>query len=279
MQNLARRRYIPGASMKDDSRLLQVTQFLTLLGIGLRYDLSRRLGNLIDREDGIMEQRVAQLMSLRILERYGHRVDVEGAENVEDLEVRYCIVSNHLSYLDWVIHLAHCPRSPIFIAKREVTWYPVIGPYLRSRGLLIDRKAGVSARNAISDAAATQDLSWPLLIFPEGTRSRDGEMKPFRRGGLQKIAETGMPMVPYVILGSYECLPRLARTLRSNRRIKLVIGKPLFPADFGSPDELIDHMYREMKTLYDERRGEILDALPAPDPEPETADGVHAREG
>lgn len=244
--------------MKDDSRALQITQFLSLLAIGLKYDMHRRIGNLIDHPEGVIEQRVATLMCRRILSKYALTVDVEGAEHVEDIERRYCIAANHLSYLDWVILLAHFPTAPAFIAKKEVTHYPVVGPYLRSRGVLIDRKATMGARRAIS-AAADADAPWPILIFPEGTRSPDGETKPFRRGGLTVIASTGMPIVPTVLVGSHEAYPKGARTLRPNRRLKLVILEPVDPAQFADAGELVDHLHTLIKGVYDRRRPEILE--------------------
>jgi 1-acyl-sn-glycerol-3-phosphate acyltransferase len=245
--------------MKHDSRPLQISQFLTLLAIGLKYGTYRRIGGWIDHEEGIMEQRAATLMCRRILERYGLTVEVEGAEHLEGIERRYCIASNHLSYLDWVLHLAHFPTAPAFIAKKEVTHYPVIGPYLRSRGVLIDRKAAIGARQAIS-AAAEADERWPILIFPEGTRSPDGEMKPFRRGGLTVISATGMPIVPTVLVGSHEAYPKGARTMRPNRRMKLIILEPVDPTTFDDPGALVEHLETVIKTEYDRRRPEILEA-------------------
>lgn len=248
--------------MKDDSRPLQITQFVTLLGIALRYGAHRRAGGWIDREEGFLEQRVATLMCRRILERYGLTVDVEGAENIENIERRYCVASNHLSYLDWVVHLAHFPVSPAFIAKKEVTWYPVIGSYLRSRGVLIDRKAAIGARQAIS-AAADADQRWPILIFPEGTRSPDGETKEFRRGGLSVISATGMPIVPTVLVGSHEAFPKGARTIRPGRHMKLIICPPIDPADFPDTGDLVEHVHAVIKDVYDRGRAELLGSTPA----------------
>jgi 1-acyl-sn-glycerol-3-phosphate acyltransferase len=248
--------------MKADSQLLRAWQFTQMLAIGLHYDLHRRVGNVIDGREGVLEQRVAQLMCRRILDHFSLRVDVEGAERVTPIRRRYCIVSNHLSYLDWVLHLAHFPVSPAFIAKKEVTWYPVIGPYLRSRGVLIDRRAGVGARRAI-ERAAKDDARWPILIFPEGTRSPDGELKEFRRGGLTVIASQGMPLVPVVILGTHEAYPKGARTVRPGRRLKLLIGEPVDPTAHPSVDGAIAQVRSWIAETYATRRGELSDALPA----------------
>jgi 1-acyl-sn-glycerol-3-phosphate acyltransferase len=242
--------------MKDDSRALQITQFVTLMRIGLRHGFHRRMGGWVDGEEGVVEQRVATLMCRRILDRYQLTVDVEGTEHVEGIERRYCIASNHLSYLDWVIHLAHFPTSPAFIAKKEVTWYPVIGPYLQSRGVLIDRKAAIGARQAISKAADA-DVRWPILIFPEGTRSPDGELKEFRRGGLSVISETGMPIVPTVLVGTHEAFPKGARTIRPGRPMKLVICAPVDPAAFDDTDALVDHVHAVIKDVYARQRAAL----------------------
>lgn len=260
--------------MKQDGQLNRAYQFTKLFSTALWYGFNRRLGGWIDHEEGILEQRVASLMCRKMLSDFGLSVTVEGAENLEKIDRRYAIISNHLSYLDWVIHLAAFPSPPAFIAKKEVTWYPVIGPYLQSRGVLIDRKAGFGARQAIA-AAAKADQRWPILIFPEGTRSPDGELKEFKRGGMTVIAEANMPMVPVVILGSHEAFPKGKPTIRPNRRIKLIIGEPVEPGDFEDTKVLIQRMHDQMKQVYDSRRGEILDALP----NGEGAAGVTVHEG
>jgi 1-acyl-sn-glycerol-3-phosphate acyltransferase len=251
--------------MKQDGQLNRAWQFAQASVIGGWYGFLRRCGGVIDGESGVIEQRVAQLMSERILRQFDLRVEVEGAERAAGIDRRYCIVSNHASYLDWVVHLAHAPKCPAFIAKKEVTYYPVVGPYLRSRGVLIDRKAGFGARKAIAQAAE-DNAPWPILIFPEGTRSRDGEVQEFKRGGLHAIAQAGMPMLPAVIIGSHEALPRGKPTIRRNRRMKLIIGDPVEPEAFETTAALIQHLHGWIKHTYDSRRGEILDALPASEP-------------
>jgi 1-acyl-sn-glycerol-3-phosphate acyltransferase len=243
--------------MKDDSLLLRATQLSWLLAVCSWYGLLRRLGNSIDRRDGVLEQRIAVLMCRRILERFDLRIDVEGVERLGRLDRRYCIVSNHLSYLDWVIYFGAFPIAPAFIAKKEVTWYPVIGPYLRSRGVLIDRRSGLGARRAIADAAAAE-APWPILLFPEGTRSPDGEIKRFKRGGVHAISEARMPIVPVTILGSHEAFPRGARTIRPHRRIRLVIGDPVDPGAFADSAALVDELHARIRAVYEARRHEVL---------------------
>jgi 1-acyl-sn-glycerol-3-phosphate acyltransferase len=247
--------------MHPDSQLRRAGQFVKVFCIAEFYGNMRRVANVIDRRAGVLEQRVAHLMCVKILQSFGLEVEVEGAENVKGLEQRYCIVSNHISYLDFVVHLAHDPKTPVFIAKKEVTWYPVVGPYLQSRGILIDRKAGIGARKAIS-AATEADVAWPILIFAEGTRSRDGELKEFRPGGISVIAGTGMPLVPMCILGSHEAFPPGKPTVRPNKRMKLIIGKPV-ESKGRDPADLIDELHAWMKATYDGRRHEILDGAPA----------------
>jgi 1-acyl-sn-glycerol-3-phosphate acyltransferase len=73
------------------------------------------------------------------------------------------------------------------------------------------------------------------------------------------IAQTGLPMVPAVIVGSHEAFPRGGRTIRRGRRMKLIIGEPVDPTAFAAVEELIAHVHERMKRTYDARRAEIVD--------------------
>jgi 1-acyl-sn-glycerol-3-phosphate acyltransferase len=233
--------------MRLKESFTMVRQLVPLAGICAGYHAVKLVGNTIDGEDGFIEHRVSQLLAQRLLRHLDLSVDVRGASNVAGLQ-RYCVACSHASYLDWAVLLAYYPSPVRFIAKRELTRVPVIGHYLRLRGVLIDRSKGQSARDAIA-AAAHDDQPWPILIFPEGTRSPNGEIQPFKQGGLRLLAEAGRAMVPAYIGGTYAALPRQARTIRTGLPLRLSIGEPVWPADYGTPEEAVAEAERRVRML------------------------------
>lgn len=210
-------------------------------------------GNIIDRRGGVIEQRIARLMSRRILAVLNMHVTVEGQEHAKHIE-NYAVASNHLSYLDWVLILAEFPNSVSFIAKRAVTLMPVFGSYLRNRGVLIDRRKGQTARSVIANAAGSS--AWPLLIFPEGTRSPDGNLQPFRRAGIRILTDKGLKLLPVVLLGTYDGLSREARCIRTGQRLHMIILPPIDPEQFGAA-AACDELERVVNETYDARRAEF----------------------
>ncbi len=231
--------------------LIRLGQMVRLGSICLMWSTVRWIGDLVDPSGGIA-QFAARMSGRHILFALGMRVQVEGARNVEGL-TRYCIAANHLSYLDWVVLLAALPLQPIFIAKAELTWFPFIGGYLRKHGVLIDRKAGVSAQLAIQRYAA-KNHRWPILIFPEGTRSESGRIQRFRRAGLAGLAEQGFVMVPVTIIGTYEALPKGGRRIRRGLPVRLVIGEPVDAKDYPSMGAATGAVERAIRSTYERYR-------------------------
>lgn len=217
------------------------------------FHLFKLTGNIIDRRAGVIEQHIARLMSRRILAVLDMKVTVEGLEHAKHIE-HYAVASNHLSYLDWVLILAEFPNSVSFIAKRAVTLMPVFGSYLRNRGVLIDRRKGQTARSVIAAAAGTS--AYPLLIFPEGTRSPDGNPQPFKRAGVRILADHGLKLLPIVLFGTYKALSKDARVLTTGCRLHMIILPPIDPQEVGAV-EACEQLERVITETYEARRAEF----------------------
>lgn len=228
-------------------------QYVRLFWLISRYHIVKVVGNRIDKREGFIEQRIARLMARRILQVLNMQVSVEGQEHAKYIE-RYAVASNHLSYLDWVLILAEFPNSVSFIAKRMVTLMPVFGSYLRNRGVLIDRRKGNTARSIIRDAAKSSP--WPLLIFPEGTRSADGDIKPFKRAGIRILAEEGLKLLPIVLLGTHAALGKRDRAIRKGTRLHMIILPPIDPTVLGV-EEACAELERVISETYAARRAEF----------------------
>jgi 1-acyl-sn-glycerol-3-phosphate acyltransferase len=176
--------------------------------------------------------------AVRILARIlGLRVEVRGAEHiVSGRTVVY--MPNHVSLLDGPLVVAYLRRRVRVIIKKEAFRLPVIGMGMKFIGFVpVDRKGGESGKAVIEKAIRTIRTSGdPFIIFPEGTRSRDGILQRFRRGGFFLAAESGSPIVPVAIQGTRALMPKGSRLIRSGPvRITFL---PAVPVAGAAADDL-----------------------------------------
>ncbi len=138
----------------------------------------------------------------------GSKLKVYGLENFPKNN-GLVVVANHQSAADILILLAGLPQSFRFIIKQELFKVPIFGWYLRKAGYLsIDRD---SARSAIKTLNQAKDLikqGENILIFPEGTRSKDGKVGEFKRGSLMLAFISHAPILPITIDGSYNIMQK-----------------------------------------------------------------------
>jgi 1-acyl-sn-glycerol-3-phosphate acyltransferase len=240
-----------------EAHLRQLEQIVRLGGISAIYEAYRALGDLFDPE-GVIDHRMGQLLSRRLLAAMDLRCEVEGAEHVADLD-DYAIVCSHASYADWALLLGYFPAPVRFVAKKELRWVPIVGGWLRRRSVLIDRRAGQSAVGAIA-AGARAEPGRPLLIFPEGTRSHDGRVQPFRKGGIAALASSGLKLVPVGLRGTHLALPRGQSYAERGRELGLAIGAPVDPASFGDDlDGLVRELEGRVRRLVEGRESPLPD--------------------
>jgi len=120
----------------------------------------------------------------------------------------YVVVSNHQSAAD-IPFLSHLPWEMKWMAKRELFRIPFTGWMLRLVGdIPVDRKNPRSAVTALRRAHWYLQHGCSVMVFPEGTRSPDGEVHDFARGAFQLAVDAGVPILPIAIDGSFDCLPR-----------------------------------------------------------------------
>jgi len=164
----------------------------------------------------------------------GLRISVEGLEHLEG-GGSFVFVSNHLSNLDPPLHIAEVPASIRFLAKKELFRYPVFGQAIRAVGIVeTDRQAGPAAHREINrQVARVMEHHWSLIIYPEGTRSRDGELKPFKKGAFRIAVDNGLPIVPITIAGTREAwIPGKAWV--HGGPVRMVIHEPIPTTDLGA---------------------------------------------
>ncbi|MGQ9673011.1 MAG: lysophospholipid acyltransferase family protein [Candidatus Aminicenantales bacterium] len=139
----------------------------------------------------------------------GLKVKVTGREQLGGKNP-YVFMANHLSFLDGPLLFWLIPRPIRVILKKEVFRIPIIGVGMRYVGFVpVDRKRMRGGKRSIARAVELMKRrKYSFLIFPEGTRSRDGRIQPFKRGGFFLALESQTPIVPVSIQGTYELMPR-----------------------------------------------------------------------
>jgi 1-acyl-sn-glycerol-3-phosphate acyltransferase len=132
----------------------------------------------------------------------GVRLEVTGTENVP-AEGPVIYMSNHQGNFDILSLFLAIPRQFSWIAKEELFSIPVFGHSMARAGYVpLDRSDGRRAFKSIEGAAAMIKSGKSVVIFPEGTRTTDGNLLPFKRGGFLLAAKAGVPIVPLTISGS-----------------------------------------------------------------------------
>lgn len=158
------------------------------------------LGSLFDAS-GRWQHMWARTWSWLILKTSGVRVRVEGLENVPHGTAIYC--ANHQSAMDIPILFVYLPVPFRFLAKRPLFRLPFLGWHLsRSGHIPVDRDQPRKSLKSYDQAAERIRSGVPVVLFPEGTRSRDGALKPFKRGSFYLALQAGVPIVPITLNGT-----------------------------------------------------------------------------
>ena len=157
----------------------------------------------------------------------GARVTVVGADKICAAD-NYVLAANHGSLMDICVLFGWLPMPFKFLAKRELLNVPFIGWYLRRDGhLTVDRKSLRSSIESTNECARLiREKRLSVLIFPEGTRSPDGELQHFRDGAAYLAIQSGVPVLPVGIVGAYDVLPARSSWFMPGR-IELRFGDPI----------------------------------------------------
>ena len=157
----------------------------------------------------------------------GIDVKVTGLDRL-DAATPYVFMSNHLSFLDGPLVMTILDRPARVIVKRFVFRTPVLGLGMRFAGYVPLDKEGVGdGRKRIARAVELiRNMGYSFFVYPEGTRSPEGALQPFRRGGFFLALDAGAPIVPVSIRGTYELMPRGARRIRKGP-VRIVFHEPI----------------------------------------------------
>lgn len=135
----------------------------------------------------------------------GTKLAVEGQENI-DPDRSYVVVANHLSTLDIMVCFLALPLPIRFLAKKELFRIPLFAQAMRAVGIIeVDRTARTSIHASVNrQALGLIAHNRSVIIYPEGTRPRNGVMKPFKKGAFTMAISSELPVLPLSIHGTYE---------------------------------------------------------------------------
>ncbi|NHQ59786.1 1-acyl-sn-glycerol-3-phosphate acyltransferase [Chlorobium sp. BLA1] len=192
--------------------------------------------NLIDRS-GDSFYRLAAWWGRFSAKLFGISVEVIGRENYSS-DQNYLLVSNHAGMADIPLILGNIAINLRFLAKEELGKIPIFGWTLKLAGyVMIKRGQNRDALKSLLAASNVLKKGRSVHIFPEGTRSFDGKLLPFKRGAFLVAEKGGAPVLPVTIIGSHLITPK--KSLKINKgKIRIIIAPPIPPSQFQSVEEL-----------------------------------------
>jgi 1-acyl-sn-glycerol-3-phosphate acyltransferase len=162
-------------------------------------------------------------------------VKVEGIDHLKG-EGPYIFMSNHQGYYDVFALLGHLPFQFKWLVKKELFSVPFLGWTMAAAGYInIDREGTRKTVEALNEAAKKIREGMSIVIFPEGSRSPNGSIQPFKKGGFTLAIKSKVPIVPIAITGSRKIMPKDRLTVTSGE-IRIRIGYPIETKDYSLKD-------------------------------------------
>jgi 1-acyl-sn-glycerol-3-phosphate acyltransferase len=164
----------------------------------------------------------------------------------------HVLVMNHQSLLDIPFAISQIGAPLQFVAKSGLFAIPFLGWYLRWSGMIpVDRGRSHKAIASLRRAIAQLQTGTNVFTFPEGTRTRDGHLQPLKKGAMILAIESGVPILPIAIEGTFRALPRGSLVARP-APIRMRIGKPIDTRQFthDSRNELVQRVQAELDQLH-----------------------------
>jgi 1-acyl-sn-glycerol-3-phosphate acyltransferase len=181
--------------------------------------------------------RISQLWSWLVLRVAGISIKIDGLKHIDPSQ-KYVFMVNHQSNIDIPVLVQTLSQFQLrWIAKKELLWVPFFGWAMwASKHITVDRSDPLDAAKSLQRAKERIAAGISVVVFPEGTRSRDGKLLRFKKGGFLLAAQTGAAIVPVTINGSGALLPAGAWRLRAGT-IEVTVGESL-PVEGFRPGNL-----------------------------------------
>jgi 1-acyl-sn-glycerol-3-phosphate acyltransferase len=179
---------------------------------------------------------------------------VEGSPRVQP-PGPYLFLSNHQSQFDILAVVLALPLQFRILAKQELFYIPIFGWVMKLSGFVgIDRSNREKAIQSLDRAAKRLRRGTSLLIYAEGTRSLDGRLLPFKKGGFVMAIQAGVPVVPITIHGSRAILPKGSLRIRPGT-LRVTLGDPIDPGRYTLDEKelLMEEVRRVMESAQEQR--------------------------
>lgn len=181
------------------------------------------------------------------------KVKITGLEHITPNQ-SYVVVANHISQFDIPVIYGYCGLDLRWVMKAEIRWIPFVAMACRAIGhIFINRSDPEQARQAINTAVSRLKPGTGVLFFPEGTRSRSGQLLPFKKGAFRVAVDQSLPLLPMTVIGTREIMAADSIQLYPGE-VELVIHPPISTEAHGVTD---------IPMLAERSRQVIASALPA----------------
>lgn len=208
--------------------------------------------------NGNLVHYIGKLWSLLNVYLSGTRLSIHGKEKIEKGHT-YIIMSNHQSLFDVWALIGKLPLQLRWIIKSGIRKMPIFGYALERMGhIYVNRKKNKDIVLGLEAAGQKIREGTSVIIFPEGTRSKDGRLQKFHRGGATIAIKSGVPILPVTVNGGRFVLPRRTLALMPGK-IEVVVGDLIDPGTFdGNKDELMAVVRSAIKKNLDLEYGALV---------------------
>jgi 1-acyl-sn-glycerol-3-phosphate acyltransferase len=177
----------------------------------------------------------------------GVKVEVVGLEKL-DWGRTYIFMCNHVSNLDPPIVIPIMPRRTSVLVKKGLFKVPILGRGMRLTRLVpVDRQNREAAIGSLRYAAEVLRSGLNMTVWPEGTRSPDGRLQPFKKGPFHLAMDSGVPVVPITLVGTHEIWPKGEFAIHP-RTATVIFHEPIDPKAYASQDELLDAVRERIRS-------------------------------
>ena len=180
-----------------------------------------------------------------------YSLTVDGREHLPDDRRGYMVISNHQSYVDIMV-LMEALGSVSFLSKTLVKYIPLIGLQAYVGGtIFFDRKHKDSRKQALEDTIRMCRESTATIVFPEGTRSADGELRDkIYPSAIEAAYQNGFKVIPVGLDGTFKILPKAMDRVNLGQQVAVNIGQALDPADYPDQQAWVDAVWSRVGELY-----------------------------
>jgi len=191
----------------------------------------------------------------------GVRVEVNGLERLEPKQT-YIFTPNHQSLIEVPLWVAYLGRNIAYLGKKEIFKYPIFGYGIRLVGVVpVDRSNSPAAVESAKLATENMRRGKSYVVYPEGTRSRDGGLLPFKKGAFIMAIDAGVPVVPITISGATRIMPKGQIKIFPST-VRVTIHEPISTAGYSKANiaELITKTRDKIFSALDEDEAELTAA-------------------